>query len=261
MTDASSHPGLHTEAHDSCVIFAAGEYYASTAATIKPVAHVIAADGGLDHARRMGIHVDFVIGDFDSTRCSANADEKTLRLPAQKDDPDLLCAMKVGWMQGARRFHIYGALGGRIDHTIASIRLMGLLAEQGGIGFLYGDGYIVTAVHDSSLHFPAHAAPPRSMVSVFSLSDRSQGVTISGLKYVLADAALTNTVVQGLSNEFLNEMESSIDVTRGTLIVTFPADSPLPSLVQHHEFTGSLGELNTSVSSALATQTGVEPAL
>ncbi|MFC5222975.1 thiamine diphosphokinase [Bifidobacterium leontopitheci] len=235
-----------------CTILAAGEYYGSTPPSAAPGALVIAADGGLDHARRLGIHADLVIGDFDSVSSDADPGDGAIRLPAQKDDPDLLCALKVGWHRGARRFHVYGALGGRIDHTIASIRLMGFLAEQGGTGFLYGDGYVVTAVHDGSLRFAAHPAAPRSMVSVFSLSDRSEGVTISGLKYVLHDAELANTAVQGVSNEFLDHAEASIDVARGTLVVTFPAGSPLPSVTHHHEFTGSLGELDMSVSAALA---------
>ena len=80
--------------------------------------------------------------------------DRSVRLPPQKDDPDLLSALKVGWSRGAREFHIYGALGGRIDHTIANMQLMALLASHGGIGYLYGDGSIVT--YFTPGHTPGH---------------------------------------------------------------------------------------------------------
>ena len=131
----------------------------------------IAADGGLDHMRAMGLSPDFVIGDFDSLSGDVPDGDRSVRLPPQKDDPDLLSALKVGWSRGAREFHIYGALGGRIDHTIANMQLMALLASHGGIGYLYGDGSIVTAIADGALEFPANHVAPRRMISVFSHSD------------------------------------------------------------------------------------------
>lgn len=108
------------------MIFAAGEYYGET--PIVPAnSFVIAADGGLDHARALDVTPDVVVGDFDSiTGKRPTPDERTVELPPEKDDPDLLSALKIGWFHGARLFHIYGALGGRIDHTISNIQLMAL---------------------------------------------------------------------------------------------------------------------------------------
>ena len=42
-----------------CVIFGAGEYYAGTP-VVPAGAYVIAADGGLDHTRQLGIVPDVV---------------------------------------------------------------------------------------------------------------------------------------------------------------------------------------------------------
>lgn len=178
--------------------------------------------------------------------------DRSVRLPPQKDDPDLLSALKVGWSRGAREFHIYGALGGRIDHTIANMQLMALLASHGGIGYLYGDGSIVTAIADGALEFPANHVAPRRMISVFSHSDVCHGVTIAGLKYVLEGAALANTVVQGVSNEFVDGSAATVSVESGTLIITFPIEAPLPVVRLRHPFGGDLGALDTTVSSALA---------
>ena len=68
--------------------------------------------------------MDALIGDFDSVRLKLPTDAVITRLPAEKDDPDLLSALKVGWAKGSREFHIFGGLGGRVDHTISNIQLM-----------------------------------------------------------------------------------------------------------------------------------------
>lgn len=105
---------------DTCVIFGAGDYY--DAPVVPDGAFIVAADGGLDHVRGLGLTADVVIGDFDSLTGRRPADgERTIALPAEKDDPDMLSALKIGWSHGCRTFHIHGGLGGRIDHTIANI--------------------------------------------------------------------------------------------------------------------------------------------
>ena len=183
--------------HDArtCVIFGAGDYYDETPA-IPDAAFVVAADGGLDHARAFGIDADFVVGDFDSiTGDRPTQNDRTIALPSEKDDPDLLSALKIGWLRGARTFHIYGALGGRIDHTISNIQLMALLADRGATGYLHGDGSIVTAICDGALDFPADDAVAGRMVSVFSHSDISTGVSETGLKYELHHADMSSTRV------------------------------------------------------------------
>ncbi|MEJ5921760.1 thiamine diphosphokinase [Bifidobacterium thermophilum] len=238
----------------TCVVFAAGTYF-DERPSIPQGAFVVAADGGLDHARALGIHADAVIGDFDSISGPVPEQSGTIRLPEEKDDPDLLSALKVGWAKGARTFHIYGALGGRVDHSIANIQILARLAAHGGIGYLFGDGTVVTAISDGSLAFPAEAATRGAgrMVSVFSHSDRSIDVTERGLKYRLDHATMLNDTVQGVSNEFLTATPAQISVGAGTLVVTFPAEAGLPHVTRRHPFSGDLGALSTAVSHALAT--------
>ena len=164
----------------------------------------------------------------------------------------MLSALKVGWAAGCREFHVYGGLGGRIDHTISGIHLMTLLAGHGASGYLYGDGLIVTAITDGKLSFPAHPVPEDGrMVSAFSHSDVSVGVNEPGLKYELKDSTLTNTMVQGVSNEFRDGIDAAISVEHGTLIVAFPIEVALPQVSRFHEFSGGIGKLDTEVSKLL----------
>ncbi len=64
---------------------------------------------------------------------------------------------------------------------------------------------------------------------------------------------MSNIHVNGVSNEFLDGQPAKIIVRHGTLIVTFPAEAPLPTVTRLHEFTGDLGALNTEVSAVLHT--------
>lgn len=246
-----------------CTIYAAGTYWGNEPdiSTLPPDCLVVAADGGLDHARSLGIAPDVFIGDCDSvsTRPSSchqtdddpHADPTVITLPAEHDDPDMLSALKVGWSRGARRFHIYGGLGGRTDHTVANIQLMAMLASHGGVGFLHGKSDVTTAVCDGSLTWAASPHEHGEMVSVFAQSDHAEAVTISGFKYELRDATMTNTTVQGVSNEFVDGQPARVHVGKGTLIVTFAAGSPLPSLTTARPTSRSLGPLATELSKAL----------
>lgn len=140
-----------------CIVFAAGTYYGNepSADELPENAFVIAADGGLDHVDKAGIRPDLVIGDFDSANAKVPQGVETIALPPEHDDPDMLSALKAGWARGFRDFRIYGGLGGRLDHTIANIQMLALLAHNGGIGLLYGEHSVVTAICNGSVHFPA----------------------------------------------------------------------------------------------------------
>lgn len=254
-----------SDADRICTIFAAGEYY-DERPSVPAGALVIAADGGLDHTRALGITPDVIVGDFDSVEgglrevtgtpdsstCASGTTARTIALPPLKDDPDLLSALKIGWSASRRIFHIWGGLGGRVDHTISNIQLMALLAKHGGTGYLHGDGTVVTSICDGRLSFPAHRVRESGrMVSVFSHSDVSRDVNEIGFKYELRHGDLANTVVQGVSNEFRDGVPASIAVQRGTLIVTFPAEVPTPGVSRFHGFTGDLGALDTEISKSL----------
>ncbi|MEE1295512.1 MAG: thiamine diphosphokinase [Bifidobacterium sp.] len=234
-----------------CVVLGAGEYY-GCAIDVPDGALVIAADGGWDHARAAGVRVDLLVGDFDSIDADDDVDRLgvgTLRLPTQKDDPDLLTALKVGWLKGARTFHLYGCLGGRVDHSLSAVQLAALVASRGGVAFLHGDGQVVTAVTDGALQFAGgHVDGP---VSVFAHSDTARGVCEPGLRYELQDATMSNLMVNGVSNEFIDGRAATVSVREGTLTVVFPAAAPLPTVTHTHAFDGDLGEVSTEVSAVL----------
>ncbi|WEV63554.1 thiamine diphosphokinase [Bifidobacterium sp. ESL0732] len=239
-----------------CFIFAAGTYYGNEPSTsqLPDDAFIIAADGGLDRTRDLGIRPDLVIGDFDSAKAEIPRDVETIALPPEHDDPDMLSALKTGWSRGYRDFHIYGGLGGRIDHTVANIQMLALLAHNGGVGLLYGEHSVVTAICNGSLSFVSDVLEDNAtnrMVSVFSHADTSRGINETGLKYELKDGIMHSDTVLGVSNEFLAGHPASISVSDGTLIVTFPLEATLPTFKTSVKAPETLGPLSSHVSALL----------
>lgn len=237
-----------------CRIWGAGQYFGEETARGEQ-ALVIAADGGLEPALEHGDEPDLIVGDFDSLPAGSRklrTDIPRRVLPAEKDDTDLLAAVKIGWQRGYRRFLIYGGLGGRMDHTLANLNLIHLIAASGGRAELWGQGMLVTALGPGSLDFPAWDCPPRSMVSVLAADDQALGVVEQGLKYQTDGMTMTNQQVTGVSNEFLPSRPAHIALKQGTVFVTYPTSAPEPVWSTSLEPKADLGPLETRPSRRLA---------
>lgn len=199
-----------------CYVVGAGENYGFASMPCSDD-YVIGADAGFEVLEQSGIKIDLVIGDFD-TMHSVPAHPNVIVLKKEKDTTDMLSAVREGVKMGYEVFHIYGGTGGRADHTIANMQVLAELSQNGKCGFLFGKDYIITAVTDRTVTFPKDAS---GFISVFSHSDRAEGVFLKGLKYELTNAVLSNTYPLGVSNEFIGE-ESSVSVKKGTLMIVFP---------------------------------------
>jgi len=175
---------------------------------------VIAADGGYDALKKHNISADILLGDFDSID---NLPEHTniMKYPVKKDDTDTFLAFKAGFEYGYKNFLIFGGTGGRFDHTFANIQLLGNIANNGGRGFLIGDGCIMTAICNSSITFPKDSA---GFAGVFALGENAKNVHIKGMKYTASNINLTPYTPLGVSNEFTHE-NAQISVGDGILLI------------------------------------------
>lgn len=177
---------------------------------------VIAVDGGYEYLK--GQRIDLVVGDFDSLPYVPDH-PNVLRLHPEKDDTDMLVAVKEGLKAGYQSFYIYGGCGGRMDHTLANIQCLAYLAGEGARGHLMGRKEIVTVIQNESASF---AARDKGYISVFAYGEKAEGVTIQGLKYPLQDAVLKDTFPIGVSNEFIGK-PAHILVKNGRLLIVYPA--------------------------------------
>ena len=196
-----------------CAIISGGEF--APLDGIEHAACVIACDRGYEYAARCGIKPDLLLGDFDSYTGALPAGVEVLRLPVEKDDTDMMLAIKEGLARGETDFRLYGGVGGRTDHTIANLQGLLYLAERGAQGWLYGDRERFTAICGGELCLPARE---RGIVSVFCMGADAQGVTIEGGQYTVHDAVLTASFPLGVSNHFVGN-PVRVSVTQGSLLI------------------------------------------
>jgi len=199
----------------NCYIAGAGDF--CDTALPKPEDYVIAADAGYTALTSRGIVPDVVIGDLDSLGEIPNH-PNVIQSSKEKDDTDMMLAVKFGLLLGFTYFKINGGLGGRIDHTFSNIQTLAYLTEHGAIGKLYSNDACITAIKNSTYKIAADKATAGKMISVFCKSERAKGVTIKGLKYPLENETLTNNNPIGISNEFTGA-DVSIEVKHGVLVI------------------------------------------
>lgn len=199
-----------------CWIFGAGSFYGLPARPAEGDL-VIAADGGLEHCRAAGILPDLIIGDFDSLAAIPHQDN-VIHLPVEKDDTDMLAAIRIGLERGCRRFRLYGGTGGRRpEHTLANLQCLLFLAKRDAVGWLYDETTVCTVLRNGTLTFSAER---RGNLSVFAMDGPARGIDLRGLKYSLENAVLTPDYPLGVSNSFTGEA-AEITVRDGTLLIWY----------------------------------------
>ena len=198
----------------ACYIFGAGDL-STLRERPKAGDYVIAADGGWNACLALGITPDLLLGDFDSLDAVPEFGSIE-RVPVEKDDTDMMLAVKRGLARGCREFHLYGGMGGkRTDHTMANFQTLLYLARRDAQGWLYGEGEMFTAIHSGSVTFPARE---RGILSVFCLGADAEGVSIRGAQYEVENAVLTADFPLGVSNHFMGK-SITVSVERGSLLL------------------------------------------
>lgn len=206
-----------------CVIIGAGDLSVSEI-PLHEGDYVIAADGGFSYCRYLEIEPDLILGDFDSVdernmedimEMRAHYPEKVKVLPVEKDDTDMLAAIKEGLRKGFGEFVIYGGQGGRLAHTMANIQCLIYLKEKGAKGYLMDGNGMILVAQNETVRFKKNL---EGFLSLFSLGEKAEGVTITNMKYLLDKAVVTNDFPIGVSNEFIGK-ESSVTVENGTLLI------------------------------------------
>lgn len=196
------------------IIAACKENFGTVSISPRENDFIIAADGGYDLLKEINVNADILLGDFDSIK-ELPKHNYIVKYPAQKDDTDTFLAYKLGMEKGYRNFVILGGIGGRIDHTVANIRTLFDIAENGGRGFLIGDGSVLTSISNTKITFPASYS---GYISIFANGKDAGGVSIKGLKYSADNISLKPSISLGVSNEFVGE-RAEISVKDGNLLI------------------------------------------
>lgn len=177
--------------------------------------YIIACDQGYGHAVSAGIVPDLVVGDFDSWPGPIAAGIEVRRADPVKDETDTFLAMEAAIEKGYKNLIICGAFGGRIDHELANISLCGYAAEKGIHCTLVDQNHQIFAFQNGTRRI---SRGRWTKISIFAMDRIVRGVTLSGLRYPLEEAELTNTFPLGVSNEFAAD-KAVVSVKEGMLLV------------------------------------------
>jgi thiamine pyrophosphokinase len=189
-------------------------------------AFVVAADSGLHLASGLGLHVDLVVGDFDSVEPDAvdaavAAGARVERHPVAKDATDLELAMDAAAREGVARIVVVGGAGGRLDHFLANIALLTSPRYASiTVDAFVGDAR-VTVVHGGPEPATIDAAAGEH-VSLLPVGGRGAcGITTKGLEYPLEHEDLPLGTTRGVSNVVV-DAPASVTLAEGTLLVVRP---------------------------------------
>ena len=207
-----------------CILVCAGEFV-PIEIPVEEGDFVIAVDGGFRYCQMLGILPDLILGDMDSAseeeraliaEIEQDAPERVHRLKPEKDDTDTLSAVREGLERGYRKFYFYGALGGRLDHSIANIQTLLFLKKRGAVGYILTERQLITVIRNEEITFHKGV---EGRLSLFSLGEKAEQVTIRGMKYPLENATVTNDFPIGISNEFIKSEEAFVRVEQGELLI------------------------------------------
>ena len=205
-----------------CIVIGAGELAPDFLLdfSLREDDFVICADGGFAHAQKAGICPDLLMGDQDSFPQGFPDEYEKLVCRPEKDDSDMMLAVKEGIARGYSDFVLLGATGGRFDHTLANLQTIAYGLDHNAF-IIIADRYnMITMLRNGTVEMPRMEG---YYLSVFSYGEQCRGVSLSGVKYPLADYTLTNTFPLGLSNEILADT-ATVTVKEGTLVVVVAKD-------------------------------------
>jgi len=180
---------------------------------------IICCDGGARHFQYLGIKPDVIIGDMDSIDPASlasysNQKIKIIKHSAKKDFTDTELALDYALSLKPEAIFIWGALGGRIDHTLANVFLL-CKGQEKGIRIYMVDEYSEAFVLDKETSIIDEAG---KTVSLIALSPEVTGITLSGFLYPLKKETLIMGESRGISN-VINDACASISVRQGKLLV------------------------------------------
>jgi thiamine pyrophosphokinase len=181
--------------------------------------YIIAADGGAQSLAAAGIVPHLLVGDLDSLS-DDHVDwliaqgVEVQRYAREKDETDLELALLAAVARNASHIDLFCVLGGRWDHTVATIAMLCLPMLIGRTVRIFADGQTLAIVRD---HIVLDGPVTRT-VSLIPLTPTVDGITTTGLAYPLECATLYFERSRGVSN-VVTHMPASVLVQSGVLLV------------------------------------------
>ncbi len=207
---------------EAAIVFCAGGPARASLPDVPNDALVIAANGGVAEAERLGFHVDLLVGDLDSADPAAVARVEAAggsvqRHARDKDASDLELAMEAAIDAEVRRIVVVGGDGGRLDHLLGNAFL--LASDRWAdvaIEAVLGDARLWVVRGERTID-----GEPGELVSLYAVGGPARGVTTVGLRWALTDGDLLPGSSLGLSNAFVAP-SATVRVREGVVLAIRP---------------------------------------
>ena len=204
---------------ETILVFAGGDPPpASVLEGLPTSAYVIAADSGFDHAHRLGVKVDLLVGDLDSISADGlGLAGEIEQHPTDKNATDLAIALDAAARKQPSQVIVVGGAGGRIDHFLANAALLTSSAySELELTWLPGGAVIHVVRRRIEL-----SGSPGDVVSLLPYGGPARGVSTVGLRWPLADAELGPGTSLGVSNQMVDST-ATVDLLDGVLLAVQP---------------------------------------
>lgn len=185
---------------------------------------ILSADGGTDYCVELGIIPDLVIGDLDSispkTLDILKKKEVPINVfPIKKDKTDSQLSIEYLMDKGAEEITIIGAIGSRIDHTLANILLLKTIKDKGIKGKIVHNNNIIYIIDDELILDKKNGY----FVSIIPIESKGVLVSLKGFEYNLSKVKIDFASTLGVSN-FVIDKKGYIKVHEGECLVVVSKD-------------------------------------
>lgn len=160
---------------------------------------------------------DLLVGDFDSFENPEDIDDSVeiVRFPEEKDITDGEGALMEIVSRGYKNVVIYGALGGRQDHIMYNLALLGIAHDAGlNASAISGKQHVYFAGKGV---FEAKVKK-NCIISVVPFSEKVKVSSTEGLYYKLKDEYLFKKSTRGISNKATSD-KISIEIVEGEALI------------------------------------------
>ena len=171
---------------------------------------IICADGGVRHAKALGITPHVAIGDFDSGTEPDHNEVKVIKYPTDKLYTDGELAMSYARDNGYDEIMVLGMTGDRLDHTFSNI--FNLTQYPGS--YLIDDKNEVRIVTDRLVIEGKRG----KTFSFLPVSGELCGITLKGFRWELDNADHKFGIPRGISNIITSD-HAEMTIKSGIAIV------------------------------------------
>ena len=182
--------------------------------------YIICADGGANHAYKMNITPNYIIGDSDSINKEVIDFYKKQNVlfeefPSKKNETDSELCILLSKSLNASKIDLFGTLGGRIDHILANINLLYYIREQEIIPRIISEQEEIYIATNECVKIKGNV---NDIISIIPIKGDAKGVTLENLEYPLNNYDMNYSTPLGISNIMLSE-ECKIAVKKGSLLI------------------------------------------